>query len=92
MHDGDEWKNTFRTLWGLFEYVVMPFGLANAPACFQRSIQSILSEFVGVSCFVYIYDILIFSKTEEKNTCHIELVLEPGWLRLQISVVFIRRK
>lgn len=48
MREGDEWKTAFRTPWGLFEYVVIPFGLANAPACFQRFIQSILSEFLGV--------------------------------------------
>lgn len=61
--------------WGLFEYVVMPFGLANSPACFQRFITSVLSEFLGVFCFVYIDDILIFSKDESSHTQHLELVL-----------------
>lgn len=72
---GHEWKTAFRTPWGLFEYLVMPFGLANAPACFQRFITSILSEFLGVFCFVYIDDILIFSETEDEHEGHIRLVL-----------------
>lgn len=58
----------FCTPWGLFEYVVMPFGLANAPACFQRFISSVLSEYLGVFCFVYIDDVLIFSKDVSAHT------------------------
>jgi hypothetical protein len=45
----------------------MPFGLANAPAMFQRFIQHVLCEYLDVCCFVYIDDILIFSKTEEDH-------------------------
>lgn len=69
--EGDEWKTAFRTPWGLFECLVMPFGLANGPACFQRFVQSILSEYLGISCFVYIDDILIFSKTREDHQLHV---------------------
>ncbi|KAI7946600.1 hypothetical protein MJO29_011127 [Puccinia striiformis f. sp. tritici] len=47
--EGDEWKTAFRTPWGLFEYLVMPFGLSNAPACFQRFIQHVLREIIGSS-------------------------------------------
>jgi hypothetical protein len=57
---GHEWKMAFRTPWGLYEYQVMPFGLANAPATFQRFIQHVLREYLDVFCFVYIDDILIF--------------------------------
>jgi hypothetical protein len=52
---GDEWKTAFRTPWGLFEYQVMPFGLANAPATFQRFIQHVLQEYLDVCCFVDIF-------------------------------------
>ena len=55
--EGDEWKTAFRTPWGLFEYTVMPFGLANAPACFQRFIQWILREHIDIFCFVYLDDV-----------------------------------
>lgn len=76
MFDGDEWKTTFWTLWELFEYVVMPFGLAKTAACFQCFIQSILSELLGVFYSVYIHEILFFSKTDEKHTRRIEQALQ----------------
>jgi hypothetical protein len=68
---GHEWKTTFWTPWGLYEYLVMPFGLANAPACFQRFIQHVLREMLNISCFVYINDILIFSKTRSEHQEHV---------------------
>ncbi|KAI7950664.1 hypothetical protein MJO29_009338 [Puccinia striiformis f. sp. tritici] len=74
--EGHEWKTAFRTPWGLYEYLVMPFGLANAPACFQRFIQFVLREYLSVSCFVYIDDILIFSKTREEHQKHVTEILE----------------
>jgi transposase InsO family protein len=72
---GQEYLTAFRTPWGLFEYMVMPFGLANAPATFQRFIQHVLREFIDVCCFVYIDDILIFSKTEEEHFTHLSSIL-----------------
>jgi hypothetical protein len=53
----------------------MPFGLANAPATFQRFIQHVLQEYLEVFCFVYIDDILIFSKTRHENISHIKKIL-----------------
>ncbi|POW17893.1 hypothetical protein PSTT_00227 [Puccinia striiformis] len=72
---GHEWKTAFRTPWGLYEYCVMPFGLANAPAIFQRFIQHVLREYLDVCCFVYIDDILIFSRTEEQHKEDLRKVL-----------------
>jgi hypothetical protein len=74
--EGNEWKTAFCTPWGLHEYLVMLFGLANAPACFQRFIQYVLQELLNVLCFVYIDDILIFSKTREDHQAHVIQVLE----------------
>lgn len=73
---GDEWLTAFRTPWGLFEYQVMPFGLANAPAIFQRFIQAVLREYLDVFCFVYLDDILIFSKNRPDHVTHVSAVLE----------------
>jgi hypothetical protein len=52
-------------VWGLYKYLVMPFGLANTPATFQNFIQHILQEYLDVCCFVYVDDTFIFSQTED---------------------------
>src|SRR3984885_3118416 len=61
---GDEWKTAFRTNEGLYEYLVMPFGLKNAPAAWQSFIQWVLRAQLGISCIIYLDDILIFSKDQ----------------------------
>jgi len=59
--EGDEWKTAFRTRYGLFEYCVMPFGLANAPSTFQSYIDKALQHLVDVTVIIYLDDILIYS-------------------------------
>ena len=73
--EGDEWKTAFRTRRGLFESLVMPFGLANAPPTFQAYINDALRE--GLDDFVsaYIDDLLIFSKTRKEHRRHVNWVL-----------------
>lgn len=72
---GDEWKTAFRTRYGHFEYLVMPFGLANAPATFQSYINQALGEYVDTICIVYLDDILIFSKDHESHVRDVRAVL-----------------
>ncbi|KAL5601271.1 uncharacterized protein BROUX77_005520 [Berkeleyomyces rouxiae] len=59
--EGDEWKTAFRTRQGLFEWNVMPFGLANAPAEFQSFVNSLLRPYLDVWCSAYVDDILIYT-------------------------------
>lgn len=74
--EGDEWKTAFRAPGGLYESSVLPFGLANGPAAFQRFIQAVLHEYLGTFFFVYLDDILIFSKDELQHENHVKLILE----------------
>ena len=58
---GEEWKTAFRTRYGLFEWKVCPFGLANAPSTFQRYINWALRDYLDDFCSAYVDDILIFT-------------------------------
>jgi transposase InsO family protein len=73
---GDEWKTAFRTRYGHFEYLVMPFGLANAPATFQAYINRALGGLVDDFCVVYLDDILIYSENPAEHMRHVRMVLE----------------
>ncbi|EEB89021.1 hypothetical protein MPER_12937, partial [Moniliophthora perniciosa FA553] len=75
--EGDEWKAAFRTNRGLFEPLVMYFGLTNSPATFQTMMNDIFQDFIlnGVVC-VYLDDILIFTKTKEEHDRILTHVLE----------------
>ncbi len=73
--EGDEWKTAFRTRFGHFEYKVMPFGLCNAPATFQRMIQSLLAPYLDNFVVVYLDDILIFSPELISHKEHVRTVL-----------------
>lgn len=73
---GDEWKTAFKTRYGHFEYMVMPFGLANAPATFQAYINRALGGLVDSICVVYLDDILIYSRNTDAHVEHVKRVLE----------------
>jgi hypothetical protein len=74
--EGDEWKTAFHTRYGLFEYLVMPVGLCNAPGTFQAMINKVLQELLGEGVIVYIDDILIYSEDEETHMVLVKKVLE----------------
>ena len=74
--EGDEWKTAFRTRYGHYEYMVMPFGLANAPATFQAYMNRALSDLLDVCCVAYLDDILIYSTNFEEHELRVRMVLE----------------
>lgn len=73
--EGQEWMTAFNTRYGLFETLVMPFGLSNAPATFQARINEILRPFLDIFCTAYIDDILIYSDTQSEHREHVKAVL-----------------
>jgi len=68
---GDEWKTTFRTCYGSFEWLVMPEGLTNAPAGFQRFMNDIFADMIDISVVIYLDDILIYSDNPEQHSAHV---------------------
>lgn len=76
IREGDQWKAAFRTSRGLFEPVVMNFGLTNAPATFQHMMNDIFQDLQGVYVIVYLDDILIFSGDRASHTAHVQVVLQ----------------
>ena len=76
IREGDEWKTAFRTRYGHFEYLVLPFGLTNAPATFQAYINRALARLVDVTCIVYLDDILIYSGDPAAHRQHVIEVLK----------------
>ena len=84
----DVHKTAFTTQFGHFEFRVMPFGLCNAPATFQRLMNSTLSPYIGRFCMVYLDDIIVFSKDAAAHHEHLDLVLEKlaeAGLKTQLS-------
>ncbi|KAI0991625.1 hypothetical protein K3495_g16562, partial [Podosphaera aphanis] len=75
--EGDEWKTAFRTRYGLYEWMVTPFGLANAPSTFQKYINWTLREYLDNFCSAYIDDILIYSSgNRAEHQEHVRKVLQ----------------
>ncbi|TYK26797.1 pol protein [Cucumis melo var. makuwa] len=69
-------KTTFRSRYGHYEFIVMSFGLTNAPVVFMNLMNRVFREFLGTFVIVFIDDILIYSKTEAEHEEHLHMVLE----------------
>src|SRR5258705_4653969 len=73
--EGDEPKTAFHTCYGSYEWRVMPFGLSNTPAAFQRFINEVLGDLMDVCTVGYLDNILVYSDSLEDHRDHIREVL-----------------
>jgi len=73
--DDDVQKTAFRSKYGHYEYVVMPFGVTNAPAVFMNYMNRIFQPFLDKFVVVFIDDIFIYSRTQEEHAERLRLVL-----------------
>ncbi|KAB2098877.1 hypothetical protein AG0111_0g12970 [Alternaria gaisen] len=87
--EGDEWKIAFRTRFGLFEWLVTPFGMANSPSTFQRYINWTLREFLDDFCSAYLDDVLIYTdgslKQHQEHVRKVLRKLQDAGLQVDIK-------
>jgi hypothetical protein len=74
--DSDVPKTAFITHKGLYEYLVLPFGITNAPACFRREMNGLFGHLPFVS--VYMDDILVFNSSMAEHTAHLTGIRREG--------------
>ncbi|KAL0537355.1 hypothetical protein IC582_026333 [Cucumis melo] len=79
--DSDVLKKTFRSRYGHYEFIVMSFGLTNAPTVFMDLMNRVFREFLDTFLIVFIDDILIYSKREAEHEEHLRMVFL--WIQLR---------
>lgn len=84
-------KTAFSVNGAKYEFTRMPFGLRNAPSIFQRTIDDMLCPFIGKFAYVYMDDVIIFSKTREEHLEHISKIITiftEGHMRISTEKSF----
>ena len=66
----------FITYGGLYEFLVVPFGLTNAPSTYERLMECVLRNLTYKICLIYLDDILVYSKTFEEHLSHLRQVFD----------------
>ena len=79
IRDEDIHKTTFLTKYEHYEFVVMSFGLTNAPANFVCMTNNIFNKYLDKFVLVFIDDFLVYSKSKEEHEEHVHIVLQVLW-------------
>jgi hypothetical protein len=88
INPADRYKTAFSTPDGHYEFIRLPMGLKNSPSIFQRLMNMVLQETLGKFAFIYVDDIVIYSKTAEDHLQHIDAILsklDKHGLRVKFS-------
>jgi hypothetical protein len=74
--DEDINKTTFRTRYGHYEFIVVPFGLSNALVVFMSLMNGVFRDYLDKFVIVFLDGILVYSKSEEEHEKHLRMVLQ----------------